>query len=232
MRTLPLHLTPEQRCNCSEVSQLMPFTGLLWLLFTYISRRRRVGHRYRLNYPANVIHSKLVNSFALIWWNVFSFSLINEIVSITQQHSVFNPGLPPQFAKFPRVSVEAVWPVCASSQHWIETPLMDGRWWSHSSQDTRPYRIQVTNIHFLLKTKYFCLEIAACNKFLKSLNHNFTATGEHNFQKYRENRCTDCGPLTSMIFLDLLTSLEMYFRTYLLFTKFCNGIVNKLQFSK
>ena len=138
----------------------------------------------------------------------------------------------PQFAKFPRVSVEAVWPCCASSQHWIETPLMDGRWWSHSSQDTRPYRIQVTNIHFLLKTKYFCLEIAACNKFLKSLNHNFTATGEHNFQKYRENRCTDCGPLTSMIFLDLLTSLEMYFRTYLLFTKFCNGIVNKLQFSK
>ena len=94
------------------------------------------------------------------------------------------------------------------------------------------YRIHVTNIHFLLSTKYFCLEIAACNKFLKSLNHNFTATGEHNFQKYRENRCTDCGPLTSMIFLDLLTSLEMYFRTYLLFTKFCNGIVNKLQFSK
>ena len=77
MRTLPLHLTPEQRCNFSEVSQLMPFTGLLWLLFTCISRRRRVGHRCRLNYPANVIHS-----FALIWWNVFSFSLINEIYQL------------------------------------------------------------------------------------------------------------------------------------------------------
>ena len=42
------------------------------------------------------------------------------------------------------------------------------------------------------------------------------ATGEPNFQKYREKRCTDCGPLTSMIFLDLLTSLKMYFRKYLL----------------
>ena len=42
------------------------------------------------------------------------------------------------------------------------------------------------------------------------------ATGEPNFQKYREKRCTDCGPLTSMIFLDLLTSLEMYFIKYLL----------------
>ena len=42
------------------------------------------------------------------------------------------------------------------------------------------------------------------------------ATGEHNWQKYREKRCTDCGPLTSMIFLDLLTSLEMYFIKYLL----------------
>ena len=126
MRTLPLHLTPEQRCNYSEVSQLMPFTGLLWLLFTYISRRE-VGHQYRLNYPANVIHSKLVNSFALIWWNVFSFSLINEIVSVTQQHSVINPGLP-GLQSFPPGWCWSSVPCCASSQHLIETPLMDG-WW-------------------------------------------------------------------------------------------------------